>query len=49
LEYALEGLGETDEALRLYRQALARNPESYETHLLLGVALREKDDVEAAL
>ncbi len=49
LAYALEGLGESEEALRLYRQALARNPDSYETHLLLGVAFREKGNEEAAL
>ena len=40
LGYALVGVGEADEAVALYRQALQRNPESFEAHYLLGAALR---------
>ena len=38
LAYALEGVGEADEAMAFYQQALQRNPESFESHYLLGVA-----------
>ena len=38
LAYALVGVGEADEAVALYQQALQRNPESFATHYLLGVA-----------
>ena len=40
LAYALEGVGEADEAIALYRQALQLNPESFETHYLLGAAFQ---------
>ena len=40
LAYALVGVGEAEEAVALYEQALQRNPESFETHYLLGAALR---------
>ena len=41
LGYALVGVGQAEEAVALYQQALQRNPESFATHYLLGVALRE--------
>ncbi len=40
LAYALGGIGEADEAVALYQQALERNPDSFATHYLLGVAFR---------
>ena len=40
LAYALEGVGEAEEAIALYGQALRQNPQSFETHYLLAAALQ---------
>ena len=49
LAYALEGEGQAEEAMTLYQQALQQDPESYETHFLLGVALQQQEKEELAL
>ena len=43
------GLGKTDDALSLYKEALVKNPKSFETLFLMGLAFREKGDEEKAL
>ena len=44
----LNNEGKQDEALKLYRQALEKSPNSYEAHLESGVALDLKGDYAAA-
>ena len=44
----LNGEGKQDEALKLYKQALEKSPNSYEAHLESGVALDLKGDYTAA-
>ena len=44
----LNSEGKQDEALKLYKQALAKSPNSYEAHLESGVALDLKGDYAAA-
>lgn len=44
----LNSKGEQDKALKLYRQALEKSPNSYEAHLESGVALDLKGDYAAA-
>ena len=44
----LNSEGKQDEALKLYRQALEKSPNSYEAHLESGVALDLKGDYAAA-
>jgi tetratricopeptide (TPR) repeat protein len=44
----LNGEGKQDEALKLYKQALEKSPNSYEAHLESGVALDLKGDYAAA-
>jgi tetratricopeptide (TPR) repeat protein len=44
----LNSEGKQDEALRLYKQALEKSPNSYEAHLESGVALDLKGDYAAA-
>ena len=49
LGYAMGWLGKTDDALSLYKEALVKNPKSFETLFLMGLAFREKGDEEKAL
>ena len=44
----LNSEGRQDEALKLYKQALKKSPNSYKAHLELGVALDLKGDYAAA-
>ena len=44
----LNSEGRQDEALKLYKQALKKSPNSYEAHLESGVALDLKGDYAAA-
>jgi tetratricopeptide (TPR) repeat protein len=44
----LNSEGKHDEALKLYKQALEKSPNSYEAHLESGVALDLKGDYAAA-
>jgi tetratricopeptide (TPR) repeat protein len=44
----LNSEGKQDEALKLYKQALEKSPNSYEAHLESGVALDLKGDYAAA-
>ena len=44
----LNSEGKQDEALKLYGQALAKSPNSYEAHLESGIALDLKGDYTAA-
>jgi tetratricopeptide (TPR) repeat protein len=44
----LNNEGKQDEALKLYRQALAKSPNSFEAHLESGIALDLKGDYAAA-
>ncbi len=44
----LNNQGKQDEALKLYRQALEKSPDSYEAHLESGVALDLKGDYSVA-
>jgi tetratricopeptide (TPR) repeat protein len=44
----LNNEGKQDEALKLYKQALEKSPNSFEAHLESGIALDLKDDYAAA-
>ena len=49
LGYALAEAGEAAEAITLYQEALNRNPESHETHLLLAVTFQQLGEEKLAL
>jgi len=45
----LRSMGQLDEAISTYRQALERRPDDLDTHNALGVALAERGDPSAAI